>query len=299
MSLYPTIEDKTVAEMASAQVALENAIVHGEEAPIGAVITQPAPEGTTVSFMGEDVTYSSETAEGPVLPAYSGYTGYTPYTPQTQITTRDNGTVAVAQDRGLVNYKKAQIHEGVRTISIVPDVNGKLGLKVKSVRKGIFVQAVLKDLPAAAAGLWFGDQILEVNSQVVAGYDSTKANNLLKEGVKSGRVDLSVRERPFERTIVLKKSHNNSLGFDFKDGVITGIRKDSSAARNGLLTHHTLTEVNGQNTVHMKDKHITTIIEEGGESVTLTIVPNPMFKIMCKNLGSTPLKLMDHSVPEL
>jgi syntenin-1 len=272
MSLYPSVEDKTVGDMAQAQQQ-------------------------NVSFMGENVV----AAVAATPPAYGGYNGYTPYKPQQQVVASgaSSGALAVTQDGGLRNYKKAQIHEGVRAITVIPDAHGKLGLKVKSVSKGIFVQAVIKGLPAAAAGLRFGDQILSCNDTFVAGFSSDKAHNLLVKAVKSGRIDLSVRERPFERTIVLKKSSDNHLGFEFKNGRIMTIRKDSSAARNGLLIDHNFVEVNGQNVVHMKDKDILKIIVEGGESVTLTIVPEPMFKIMCKNLGDTPLKLMDHSIPEL
>lgn len=277
MSLYPSVEDQTVGQMAAAQ---EQSVV----------------------FMGEDVVVApaAVVAEAPA-PAYGGYTGYTPYKPQTQIVASgaDSNKLAVTQDAGLHNYKKAQIHEGVRAITIIPNAHGKLGLKVKSVSKGIFVQAVIKDLPAAAAGLRFGDQLLSINDTVVAGFSSGKAHKLLVESVKTGRIDVSVRERPFERTIVLKKSTDNHLGFEFKNGMINQIRKDSSAARNGLLIDHMFVEVNGQNVVHMKDKNILEIIAQGGDSVTLTIVPKPMFDIMCKNLGSTPLKLMDHSIPEL
>lgn len=276
MSLYPSVEDKTVGEMAAAQQQ-------------------------NVSFMGEEVAAPAAVVASTPAPAYGGYTGYTPYKPQTQVVASgaDSGTLAMTQDAGLHNYKKAQIHEGVRAVTVIPDAHGKLGLKVKSVSKGIFVQAVIKDLSAAKAGLRFGDQILNVNNTVVAGFSSDKAHKLLSEAVKTGRIDLSVRERPFERTIVLKKSSDNHLGFEFKHGKINAIRKDSSAARNGLLIDHMFVEVNGQNVVHMKDKHVLEIIAQGGDSVTLTIVPKPMFDIMCKNLGDTPLKLMDHSIPEL
>ena len=41
-------------------------------------------------------------------------------------------------------------------------------------------------------------------------------------------------------------------GFVFKKGKITAIAKDSSAARNGLLIDHQLTEVGGQNVVGLQ-----------------------------------------------
>lgn len=289
MPLYPTVEDMTVADLTKAQVQFENEVVAaGRGIPSGAT--------SNVEFMGENVLTPHEV--GP--PAYTGYQPYQPLQQSSQVATVNNtGAVAVHMDHGLANYKKAEIHEGVRNISIIPDAHGKIGLKVKSVSKGIFVQAVIQNLPSAKAGLRFGDQLLSVNGTFVAGFSSDKAHNLIQDGIKSGRVDLAVRERPFERTIVLKKSSDNHLGFEFKHGQIKNIRKDSSAARNGLLINHNFVEVNGQNVVHMADKDVHKIIADGGESVTLTIVPKPMYDIMCKNLGATPLKLMDHSIPEL
>ncbi len=58
--------------------------------------------------------------------------------------------------------------------------------------------------------------------------------------------------RPFERTITMQKDSTGHIGFVFKEGRITAIVKDSSAARNGVLTEHQLVEVNGQNVVGMK-----------------------------------------------
>ncbi len=58
--------------------------------------------------------------------------------------------------------------------------------------------------------------------------------------------------RPFERTITMQKDSAGHIGFVFKSGKITAIVKDSSAARNGVLTEHQLTEVGGQNVVGLK-----------------------------------------------
>lgn len=50
----------------------------------------------------------------------------------------------------------------------------------------------------------------------------------------------------------MQKDSTNHVGFSFKDGEVVAIVKDSSAARNGLLTDHFLTEVNGQNVIGLK-----------------------------------------------
>ena len=50
----------------------------------------------------------------------------------------------------------------------------------------------------------------------------------------------------------MQKDSQGFIGFVFKNGKIKSIVKDSSAARNGILTDHQLIEVNGQNVVGMK-----------------------------------------------
>lgn len=62
--------------------------------------------------------------------------------------------------------------------------------------------------------------------------------------------------RPFERTITMHKDSTGHVGFIFKNGKITSIVKDSSAARNGLLTEHNICEINGQNVIGLKVKNL-------------------------------------------
>ena len=50
----------------------------------------------------------------------------------------------------------------------------------------------------------------------------------------------------------MQKDSAGFIGFVFKDGKIKSLVKDSSAARNGVLTEHQLIEVNGQNVVGVK-----------------------------------------------
>lgn len=88
--------------------------------------------------------------------------------------------------------------------------------------------------------------------------------------------------RPFERTITLHKDSANTIGFQFKNGKITSIVKDSSAARNGVLINHQLLEVDGQNVIGMKDKEITKIIEKAQQNVTITIMPIYLYDHMVK-----------------
>merc|ERR1712066_86126 len=192
---------------------------------------------------------------------------------------------------------KAQVSHGVRQVVLCKDRDGKIGLKVKAVNKGVFVCLVAKASPAALGGLRFGDQILQINGDNVAGYSSEKVHGIFKKaGVNN--IVLAVRDRPFERTLTLHKDSTGHIGFQFKEGKITAIVVDSSAARNGLLIEHNLLEVNGQNVVGMKDKEITKIIDDAGQIVTVTVIPNFLYRHIMKNMHSSLVKKMDHSVAD-
>lgn len=89
-----------------------------------------------------------------------------------------------------------------------------------------------------------------------------------------------VRDRPFERTITLHKDSFGNLGFQFKNGKIVSIVKESSAARNGVLTDHHILEVDAQNVIGMKDKEIGKLFEECPNVVTITIIPEIIYTAM-------------------
>jgi len=194
---------------------------------------------------------------------------------------------------------RAQVSHGVRQVVVCKDAEGKVGLKVKDINKGIFVCLVTKNSPAALAGLRFGDQILQINGQNLAGLSAEKVHSMFKKaGVNN--ISLAVRDRPFERTITLHKDSTGHIGFQFKEGKITHIGLDTSAARNGLLIDHQLLEVNGQNVVGIKDKEVGAIIEEGGNIITITIIPSFMYNHIMKNMkNSVVKKFMDHSIPDV
>jgi len=194
---------------------------------------------------------------------------------------------------------RAQVSHGVRQVVLCKDGSGKIGLKVKSVNKGIFVCLVAKESPASLGGLRFGDQILQVNGENLAGYSSDKVHGILKK-VSVNNIVMAVRDRPFERALTLHKDSSGHIGFQFKEGKITSIAVDSSAARNGLLVDHNLLEVNGQNVVGVKDKDIGNIIEEGGNVITVTIIPSYIYNHIMKSMSTSLVKkMMDHSIPDV
>merc|ERR1711881_487679 len=194
------------------------------------------------------------------------------YLPENQVALRQSSQVASISPSapgGMVApvssdspaFSKSQLTHGIRQVVLCRDGAGKVGLRVKAIDKGIFVALVINGSPASMGGMKFGDQILQINGENVAGFTAEKVHGIFKKaGVNN--IVLAVRDRPFERTLTLHKDSTGHIGFQFKEGKITAIGVDPSAARNGLLIDHNLLEVNGQNVVGMKDKDVSRIIDE-------------------------------------
>ncbi|KAG9347983.1 hypothetical protein JZ751_004002 [Albula glossodonta] len=300
MSLYPSLEDMKVDKFMQAQsayaaspskpAALPEASDRNSAEEGNGLYPKLYPELT--DFMGLNLTEEAVRQAFSVMPAedYSG-----------QIATRSSALSYVSapitgNDSGV---RRAEIKQGVREVILCKDMEGKIGLRLKSVDNGVFVQLVQANTAAALGGLRFGDQVLQINGENCAGWSTDKAHKVLKNAAAE-RIAFVVRDRPFERTVTLHKDANGQLGFIFKKGKITFIVKDSSAARNGLLTDHHICEVNGQNVIGLKDPQVSDILNSTGNVITVTVMPTVIFEHMMKKMSSSIVKsLMDHSIPEV
>nr|CAD7599045.1 unnamed protein product [Timema genevievae] len=334
MSLYPSLEDMKVDQMARAQSQLVSQYASSYQH--GASASLPYPTNpTSVHSASAPLPYSTNPTSAPppyttdpplgggsastLYPALNDYMGlelsreaikhnmpeYTMAVPQSQhvaLPASSTGPLAgmVAPLSGhSLGLQRAQVSHGLREVTICKDGAGRVGLRVQAINKGVFVCLVIKDSPAALAGLRFGDQILQINGTVVAGFTMDQVHSLFRKSPVNG-ISVVVRDRPFERTVTLHKDSVGHIGFQYKNGKIIGLVKDSSAARNGLLTEHHLLEVNGQNVVGLKDKQITALIEEGGPIITITIIPSFVYDHMVKKMAITLVKgSMDHSIPDV
>uniref|UniRef100_A0A8D8F4N8 Syntenin-1 n=2 Tax=Culex pipiens TaxID=7175 RepID=A0A8D8F4N8_CULPI len=327
MSLYPSLEDMQVDKILQSQnAAVANAAAAQQQqlgypqGPPPAYSANPysqlsalLPGGGSVGSYGGDNSKKAAGFAYPDLGDYMGLelsqemiaanmpeylhrnAGQLEASPMTSV----NNVNMVAPISGdSVGLRRGQVTNGIRELVLCKGSDKKVGLRAQAINKGVFVCLVVKNSPAAMAGLRFGDQILQVNGTLVAGFSVDDVHKLLKKSDKNN-ISLVVRDRPFERAITLHKDSAGSVGFQFNDGEITAIVKDSSAARNGLLIDHQILEVNGQNVIAMKDKEISKIISEGGQLITLTIVPSMIYKVMMKKLSTSFIKgKMDHSIPD-
>ncbi|CAN2389916.1 Syndecan binding protein (syntenin) 2 [Pristimantis euphronides] len=292
MSLYPSLEDLKVDRALQAQSTQRIA----QQQPAG--ILPPAPCSQSLypnlselnDYMGLSLTDEELQLNLSLVPA-GGNDAALPHT-------LSGGLVApvTGNDIGL---RRAEIKNGIREVILCKDENGKVGLRLQSVDKGVFVQLVQANSPASLVGLRFGDQILQINNQDCVGWSSDKAHKTLKKAGQD-RISIIVRDRPFQRAITLQKDGSGHVGFVYKKGKIISLVKDGSAARNGLLTNHHLCEINGQNVIGLKDRQIEDILASAGRSVTVTVIPTIIFEHIIKKMSSGLMKnSMDHSIPEV
>lgn len=75
----------------------------------------------------------------------------------------------------------------------------------------------------------------------------------------------------------MHKDSLGAIGVHVRNGLIKAIVKDSSAARNGLLTNHQIIEINGQNVVGLKDKDLLQLMEESKTPMKVTIIPKTFY----------------------
>ncbi len=188
---------------------------------------------------------------------------------------------APASTGAIVRRDPVEVSQGVREIILCKDKKGIVGLQLRDEDKAVFVTFVQAGSPAALGGLRFGDQVLQLNGQFVAGMSGKKAMDLIKKGPPNN-IRVVIRDRPLERCVTLMKDSSGHLGILIKDGKIDSIVKDSSAARNGVMIEHQVCEVNGINVLGMADKKIVELLSNAEHCVKLTLMPSFFFKHLSK-----------------
>nr|XP_021189568.2 syntenin-1 [Helicoverpa armigera] len=298
MSLYPSLEDMKVDAMARAQVSQHQA--------------QPPsyPHSLPPSAPSYGYPHGGAAPSAPsthMYPALNDYMGLELSSdviamnmPEYQLQPVQQGAVTPVSNMiaplssQSTTLAKATVTGAIRPVVLCKDKDGKCGVRLHSVNNGVFVCYVAANSPAALAGLRFGDQILEINNVALAGMTMDQCHALLKKSPANG-ISMAVRDRPFERTITLHKDSLGHVGFQFKDGKIVGLVKDSSAARNGLLTDHQILEINTVNVVGMKDKEISRVIEASPSVVNITIIPYYIYQHMISKMSSSLFKELDRT----
>lgn len=114
--------------------------------------------------------------------------------PQGAVVPQTSGMVAPVTGDNNLAIRRSEIKQGIREVVLCKDGKGKVGLRVRDINKGVFVQYVHANSPAALGGLRFGDQILQIDGETLAGYSSDKVMKILKNA-SAQRVVFAVRDR--------------------------------------------------------------------------------------------------------
>lgn len=302
MALYPSLEDMKVDQMIKAQIEMTSKYTTSEpmyiptcpSAPSAPTLTPPQSTGLLYpdlnDYMGLEFS-AQMIAEN--MPEYLPKSSDNMTVGTSRNIEQLSGMIAPISGNSL-GFQKAHVTNGIRELTLCKDKNGQIGIRVHAIDNGIFVCLVNVDSPAASAGLRFGDQILDINGTSVAGYTMKQVHKIMRDAAVNN-IKIVVRDRPFERTITMNKDSSGNVGFHFKNGRITALVKDLSAARNGLLTDHQILEVNGKNVVGMKDKFISAEIVSSDNVVTVTVIPSYIYDHIIKKMNPSLLKSMDHS----
>merc|ERR1711909_110557 len=102
-----------------------------------------------------------------------------------------------------------------RWVILCKDGYGKIGLRVQTYNKGVFVSLVITGSPAAMAGLGFGDQLLTLGKTTLAGMTTDAVHCRLRCSPVNNIV-MAVRDRPLCRSLVLHKDSAGRLGIKVK-----------------------------------------------------------------------------------
>uniref|UniRef100_A0A2K6KL89 PDZ domain-containing protein n=1 Tax=Rhinopithecus bieti TaxID=61621 RepID=A0A2K6KL89_RHIBE len=292
MSLYPSLGNLKVDNVIQAQTAFSAnpanpAILSEAAAPIsqdGNLYPKLYPELS--QYMGlKEIHANVAVVSGTSI--------------QRQLVARPSGMICMVapvtdNDAGI---RRGEIKQGIREVILCTDQDGKIGLGLKSIDNDIFVQLVQANSPASLVGLRFGDQVLQINGE----------NCFWRRDYH----DMTIRDRPFERTITMHKdSTGHTPSQKKKKRKITSTVKNSSAARNGLLTEHNIYEINRQNVIGLKNSQTADILSTYETAVTTMIMPPFIFELfistapghehIIKRMAPSIMKsLMDHAIPEV
>ncbi|BHF77991.1 hypothetical protein SprV_0602110100 [Sparganum proliferum] len=290
MSLYPSFEGLTIGKEVDAQNRFaETLISSAGQTPSGDLRANYGE--LAMNFLGLDLSRVVYDDFGNAI--YSDPSG-----PGTAVVPAPGTAVTPVQPSAcgpLVKRNPAIVTNAVRELTLHKDKKGRLGIQLRDLDAGVIVSYVECEGAAAMGGLRFGDQVLSINGVVVAGFSGRKAMDLVKHSPSD--VVFVIRDRPLERNITLTKDSHGTVGILVKNGKVSGIVKNSSAARNGVLVDHHILEVGGRNVIGLSDKKIGEYLDVMGTSVNITVMPSFFFDHIVKKLGRSDLKQMDRSAP--
>lgn len=176
--------------------------------------------------------------------------------------------------------KASNQEKGIQEVILEKDEKGKLGLKVRNIKNGVYIMEIVSNSPAAKAGLMPGDRILQINGTKVDKYDDEKMHDLFKK-LPTRDIKAVINKRPLEKIVVIKKDQKGHLGFNLRSTKIHSVAKCSPAEIEGLSTDHYIVEVNGTKVRGMREEEIRELLKSN-DTVTVTVMPYYLYEPLMK-----------------
>uniref|UniRef100_V5HL91 Putative syntenin-1 n=1 Tax=Ixodes ricinus TaxID=34613 RepID=V5HL91_IXORI len=197
MSLYPTLEDMKVDHMIQAQTRpMPSSAPPGAPAPSAPLPYALYPSSGAGEALGMGDKFQ---ALYPTLDDYMGISLSRDLPPEmAALAVRPPAHVAIPQtgagasrlstmvapiSGSSVGLRRAEVSHGIREVVLCKDQDKKVGLRLESINKGIFVVLVRRPTALAAycGPCGSGSQILTIDDEVVAGYSVDKVHNMIRK----------------------------------------------------------------------------------------------------------------------
>jgi len=172
--------------------------------------------------------------------------------------------------------------KGIQEVILIKDDRGKLGLKLKNIKTGVYVMEVTVMSPASLAGILPGDRILQINGTKVDKFDDEKLHGKLS-GLSDKPIRMLINKRPLEKTITVVKDEKGRLGITLRSMKIHKVAKNSPADVKGLSTDFYIIDVNGIKVRGKSEEEIQKLLKDGN-SVSITVMPYYLYEPLMKQL---------------
>ncbi|CAG2180773.1 unnamed protein product, partial [Oppiella nova] len=186
-ALYPSLEDMKVDQMIRAQQ---------QQPYVVPSVAYPSPPSAPYPTLGNGSSVSSDAKNGALYPELNDWMGLSLTSQEVAVLHNQTNAVSVPQHNAIsvsntsmiapisgtsVGLLRANVTHGIREVVVCKDKDSRVGLRVKNINKGVFVVFVQNGSPAAMVGLRFGDQILQLNGENVAGFTTDKVHDIIKK----------------------------------------------------------------------------------------------------------------------
>lgn len=180
-------------------------------------------------------------------------------------------------------------HPRHEKVTVKRGSDGKIGVKIRRMASYLYFAYVEKGSPAAAAGIGFGDQLLEFSGYNLTGASGSRVEHWLKES-KQTELQLTVVKRPYDFDLRGTVTPQGDLIYSTKLGKRLGTVKLSKVLHKGHLKHLQLLSVNSKPILCRSEAEITDAFKGTQDTFRLRVMPRLLADHLTKQLDKTSVR---------